>query len=204
MYSTMALDLVGFLPTTDSEVIAKRNNHQHEKRLLCQLRGIERQEKFSRAIINKSNTVLKQHIMLKRNKPETSSAGYSSAPMPRLPSNYQGLYTIECFHSLKRKDEYTRHEIRICCNNTSLFLIWFFILLQDVYGLQKTAQETCLSVSTVEHLKMIVYTSNRILKRPRVMRRYLHQNIGIFHELTAQTAPVVVEEVLKIIVTKQS
>ena len=72
------VDLVRFLPTTDSEAIAKRANYQFEKRLETQLKGIKRQERFSRIIIQKSNTVLKQHIMLKRQKSASNSDASAS------------------------------------------------------------------------------------------------------------------------------
>uniref|UniRef100_A0A7M5WHV4 Uncharacterized protein n=1 Tax=Clytia hemisphaerica TaxID=252671 RepID=A0A7M5WHV4_9CNID len=60
------VDLVRFLPTTDSEVLAKKINYQFEKQLITQLKGIERQEKFARLTIEKSNSVLKKDMMLKR------------------------------------------------------------------------------------------------------------------------------------------
>lgn len=80
------VDLVRFLPTTESEVIAKRANYQFEQRLRTQLRGIEKQEKTSRIIIEKSNSVLKQHIMLRRQKSTPTSPGtYSSSVSSNSP-----------------------------------------------------------------------------------------------------------------------
>ena len=79
------VDLVRFLPTTDSEAIAKRVNYQFEQRLRTQLKGIERQEKTSRIIIEKSNSVLKQHIMLRKQK---SSPGSSDTYSPSSYSPY--------------------------------------------------------------------------------------------------------------------
>jgi len=59
------VDFVQFLPTTHSEVLAKKVNFQFEKKLETQLRGIEREQKFKRCIIEKTNTTFQRNLNVK-------------------------------------------------------------------------------------------------------------------------------------------
>ena len=56
------IDFVRFLPTTESEVAAQKVNYRQEKHLETQLRSLEKAERYSKNILEKTNTILKQNM----------------------------------------------------------------------------------------------------------------------------------------------